>query len=308
MIEATMKRAAEYGASQYQAVVDYIESLGIDKPIHIGESGWASSDGAAYGEKGSKAADEYKEKMFYQYMREWTDAAGVSLFYFEAFDERWKDSADASGSENHFGLIRLNNEVKYALWDLIDNGSFEGLTRNTKPLFKSYGGDEEALLNEVLNPPFKSTMPKRKINTVNKNTGAGEAITASTYVVVHDSLMPSKANNMIYPSAILKLIPWEGTVSIEMSYEGIISIKRGRAIGGAQVLNFRLTLVKTCLTLILDTYTLISVVTQISVLILVFKPGAIWMAIRLIALCHLGRGAISQYLRSGQAIRFQLLN
>jgi exo-beta-1,3-glucanase (GH17 family) len=225
MIEATMKRAAEYGASQYQAVVDYIESLGIDKPIHIGESGWASSDGAAYGEKGSKAADEYKEKMFYQYMREWTDAAGVSLFYFEAFDERWKDSADASGSENHFGLIRLNNEVKYALWDLIDNGSFEGLTRNTKPLFKSYGGDEEALLNEVLNPPFKSTMPKRKISTVNKNTGAGEAITASTYVVVHDSLMPSKANNMIYPSAILKLIPWEGTVSIEMSYEGIINIK-----------------------------------------------------------------------------------
>ena len=225
MIQVTMKRAAEYGESQYQAVVDYIKSLGIDKPIHIGESGWASSDGAAYGSKGSKAADEYKQKMFYQYMREWTNAAGVSLFYFEAFDERWKDSVDASGSENHFGLIRLNNEVKYALWDLIDDGSFKGLTRNTRPLYKSYGGDEAALLNEVLNPPFKSTMPKRKISTINENTDAGEAITASTYVVVHDSLIPSKVNNMIYPSAILKLIPWEGTVSIEMSHQGVVEIE-----------------------------------------------------------------------------------
>ena len=115
MIQATMKRAVEYAQSQYQGVDDYVTSLGIDKPIHIGEAGWASADSAAYGASGSKASDEYKQKWFYHYMREWTDQAGMSLFYFEVFDERWKDISDGGGSENHFGLIRLNNEVKYTL-------------------------------------------------------------------------------------------------------------------------------------------------------------------------------------------------
>lgn len=224
MTEAVMARAVEYAASQYQGVADYIASLGLDKPIHIGETGWASNDSAAYGAKGSKAADEYKEKLFYQYMRNWTDKAGMSLFYFEAFDEQWKDSADAGGSENHFGLINLNNEVKYALWDLFDQGGFEGLTRNGKPLVKSYAGDETKLLSEVHNPPFKSRMAVRKITTVNPAAVPGEAVTADRYIVVHESMQPSASNNMTYPSAILKLIPWEGTVSIEMSQQGVVAV------------------------------------------------------------------------------------
>ena len=71
MTAAAMARAVDYAASQYQGVADYVESLGLDKPIHIGETGWASSDSAAYGAKGSKAADEYKAKLFYNYMRDW---------------------------------------------------------------------------------------------------------------------------------------------------------------------------------------------------------------------------------------------
>ncbi|MGB1245720.1 MAG: glycosyl hydrolase family 17 protein, partial [Porticoccaceae bacterium] len=224
MTKAAMARAVDYAASQYQGVADYIESLGLDKPIHIGETGWASNDSAAYGAKGSKAADEYKEKLFYDYMRDWTDGAGMSLFYFEAFDEQWKDQGDAGGSENHFGLISLNNEVKYALWDLFDKGGFEGLTRDGKPLVKSYAGDEAKLLGEVLNPPFKSRMAIRKISTVNSDAVPGEAVTADRYIVVHESMQPSASNNMTYPSAMLKLIPWEGTVSIEMSQQGVVAV------------------------------------------------------------------------------------
>ena len=224
MTAAAMARAVDYAASQYQGVADYVESLGLDKPIHIGETGWASSDSAAYGAKGSKAADEYKAKLFYNYMRDWTDRAGMSLFYFEAFDEQWKDSGDAWGSENHFGLIRLNNEVKYALWDILDQGGFDGLTRDGRPLVKSYGGDEAKLLAEVLNPPFKSRMAIRKTTTVNPAAVPGEAVTADRYIVVHESMQPSDSNNMTYPSAVLKLIPWEGTVSIEMSQQGVVSI------------------------------------------------------------------------------------
>ena len=134
MTAAVMHRAVDYAKSQYTAVVDYAASLGIVKPIHIGETGWATTDGTAYGINGSKAADEYKQKFFHEYLRTWTDDAGISLFYFEAFDERWKQAANPSGSENHFGLIGLDNSIKFTLWDATDAGLFEGLTRDGKPV------------------------------------------------------------------------------------------------------------------------------------------------------------------------------
>ena len=44
MTEATMHRAIDYAKSQYQAVVDYMAHVGVKKPIHIGETGWARLD------------------------------------------------------------------------------------------------------------------------------------------------------------------------------------------------------------------------------------------------------------------------
>ena len=224
MMAGTMKRAMEYAQSQYQGVVDYVDSLGVKKPIHIGETGWASFDNISYGNSGSKAADEYKGRLYYDFMREWTDSAGISLFYFEGFDEQWKHASNPGGSENHFGLVRLNNEVKYALWDLFDEGRFDGLTRGGKPLVKSYGGDVTALLNEVLNPPFKSTMPVRKISTVNEAAVLGKPVTANTYVIANRRMKPTEDNDMSYPSAVVKLQPWEGSVGIEMSPKGVVTI------------------------------------------------------------------------------------
>jgi hypothetical protein len=95
-------------------------------------------------------------------MRDWEKESRMSVFYFEAFDEQWKDPNDVNGSENHFGLIGLDNNVKYALWDLIDQQTFEGLTRDGKPLGKSYAGDKAALLKEVGLPPFKGGHSKQK--------------------------------------------------------------------------------------------------------------------------------------------------
>ncbi|GMN10778.1 hypothetical protein MTsPCn9_30570 [Croceitalea sp. MTPC9] len=154
-IAAAMLRAKEYAMSQYDSVHKYMKSLGIDKPIHIGETGWASKSNGHYGPEGSKATDEYKEALYYKHMREWTNANGISCFYFEAFDEQWKDAANPMGSENHFGLINLKSEAKYAIWGLVDNGTFEGLTRDGKPITKTYGGNKEELMKEVLIPPSK---------------------------------------------------------------------------------------------------------------------------------------------------------
>jgi sulfatase maturation enzyme AslB (radical SAM superfamily) len=151
-IEALMLRVHKYAVSQYQTTANFIKSLGISKPIHIGETGWASHSNGFYGAKGSRASDEFKQKLYYDYMRKWTKKTGMSCFYFEAFDEQWKDGNNPEGSENHFGLINLNGHVKYALWHLIDAGVFKGLTRDNKPLTKTYNGDLNTLMKDVLVP------------------------------------------------------------------------------------------------------------------------------------------------------------
>ncbi len=152
-IESAMLRAKETAIAKYDSVANYVKSLGVDKPIHIGETGWATVSSGYYGPDGSRATDEYKEALYYKHMREWTNANGISCFYFEAFDEKWKDARNKKGSENHFGLITVDGKAKYALWDLVDQGIFKGLTRNGNPITKTYGGDKEKLMEDVLVPP-----------------------------------------------------------------------------------------------------------------------------------------------------------
>jgi exo-beta-1,3-glucanase (GH17 family) len=151
-IDAVMIRARDYAINQYTNVYDYMKSIGVKKPIAIGESGWATLCSELYGNGGSKATDEYKAAKFYALMREWSNKEGLSLFYFEAFDEQWKDSGNPQGSENHFGLINLKGEAKYAIWDLVEQGVFKNLTRDGKQIVKTYKGDEQALWNDVKMP------------------------------------------------------------------------------------------------------------------------------------------------------------
>ena len=152
-VDAAMLRTKDYAISQYDSVKRYLDSLGIKKPIHIGETGWASQSNEHYGNTGSKATDEYKSAMFYKLMRDWTNKAGISCFYFEAFDEQWKDDKNVLGSENHFGLITLQSEAKYALWEAVDKGIFKGLTRNGKPITKTYNGNMDSMWKEIKLPP-----------------------------------------------------------------------------------------------------------------------------------------------------------
>ena len=151
-VDSAMERALGFAKAQYDSVNNYMKSIGVNKPVHIGETGWATVSNGHYGSTGSRATDEYKEGLYYNLMREWTNDEGISCFYFEAFNEPWKDSHNKMGSENHFGLISVDGQAKYALWDLIDKGTFKGLTRNGNPITKTYNGDKEALMNGVLVP------------------------------------------------------------------------------------------------------------------------------------------------------------
>ena len=151
-VDGAMARAVAYSQNQYASVVDYVRRLDPNKPVHIGETGWASVSDGFYGPEGSRASDEYKQALFYHGMREWTQSSGISCFYFEAFDEPWKSAANPTDSENHFGLFTRDGEAKYAIWSLVEEGAFDGLTRDGHDIRPTYAGQRELLDRHVLNP------------------------------------------------------------------------------------------------------------------------------------------------------------
>ena len=153
-VDAAMVRALDFAKAHYQNVSKYVKSIDSTKTIHIGESGWTTVSNGHYGKEGSKAADEYKAGVYYKHLRDWTNSAKISCFYFEAFDEQWKDSKNSQGSENHFGLINLKGQAKYGVWDMVDNGTFDGLMRDGMPITKTYNGEKNALMKDVLTPPL----------------------------------------------------------------------------------------------------------------------------------------------------------
>ena len=222
--DAAMKRAADYAKKQYESAARYIRGLGVDKPIHIGETGWATTSNSLYGPKGSQAADEYKAKLYFDAMRAWTTKAGISCFYFEAFDEVWKDADNPEGSENHFGLITVDGQAKYALWDQVDRGVFKGLSRGGRPIGKTFDGDKKRLLDSILEVPVQS-LDGGSITGISESRKLGDQVVEPTYIVFHKSLEP-KQGSAAYPTAAVKLNIWEGTCGAEI-VEDFVRISPG---------------------------------------------------------------------------------
>jgi len=213
--DAAVSRAMQRAKDQYNRVAKYMAGLGIEKPIHIGETGWASVCGSLYGGNGSQAADEYKARRFYDEMRSWTNENRISCFYFEAFDEKWKDLGNADGSENHFGLIDIDGRAKYAIWDLVDAGAFKGLTRGGNPITKTFGGDESALLASLLPVPVSGNWDGTVITKVNEQRKIGSEVTEKIYIAFHESMTPESNAGSTFPSEPIKLNVWEGTCVLE---------------------------------------------------------------------------------------------
>lgn len=79
-----------------------------DKPIAILEAGWAST-AIEFGERANEAA----QARYYREIRDWAQAANVTVFFFEAFDEPWKGNPNAPlGAEKHWGLFKVDRTPK----------------------------------------------------------------------------------------------------------------------------------------------------------------------------------------------------
>ena len=153
-IKQAIKRAVDYELNQFDSVKKYVQGIDPSKEVHIGETGWSSVASDLYGFGGTEAADEYKLGLYYQMISDICYSMSLTCFYFSAFDEPWKDSTNENGSENHFGLFTVEGKAKYPLWEQVDNGVFNNLTRGGNPIEKTYNGNFEALLKDSNIPPI----------------------------------------------------------------------------------------------------------------------------------------------------------
>ena len=153
-IKQAIKRAVDYELNQFDSVKKYVNEIDPSKEVHIGETGWSSVASDLYGYGGTEAADEFKLGLYYQMISDICYSMSLTCFYFSAFNEPWKDSTNENGSENHFGLFTVEGKAKFPLWEQVDNGVFNNLTRGGNPIEKTYNGNFEALLKDSNIPPI----------------------------------------------------------------------------------------------------------------------------------------------------------
>jgi len=97
--------------------VDAVRAIHPDRPVAIGETGWATSV-ADHGEQArliQGVTGEAEQAIFYEAVREWSAEAGLTTFFFEAFDENWKGGDDPAEVEKHWGLLQADRTPKLAL-------------------------------------------------------------------------------------------------------------------------------------------------------------------------------------------------
>ncbi|OEE81610.1 hypothetical protein A1OQ_20760, partial [Enterovibrio norvegicus FF-162] len=153
--DAAMGRAFGMAMTQFDDAQTSVLSVDSTKQVHIGETGWSTLSSEGYGAGGTGAADEYKQKAYFDAMSDWAGEYGASVFFFQAFDEPWKgDSSNPSHSEQHFGLVDINGNAKYAIWDQVDAGAFDGITRGGNPIVKSNGGNAQTVIDGILAIPY----------------------------------------------------------------------------------------------------------------------------------------------------------
>lgn len=111
---AMMNAAMAATKSDYNAVRAALDRKGLSgMPIIIGETGWNAENKGALGYR----AHPVNQKMYFQALSDWyassrTGAGPANIFYFEAFDEPWKEGDDK------WGLFNEKRQARYAIQNL----------------------------------------------------------------------------------------------------------------------------------------------------------------------------------------------
>lgn len=87
-----------------------------NKPVVITEAGWATNSNGR-GIDPANVNEEFQHTYFNQLM-DWCKTHEVMTFFFEAFDETWKGSAEPFEPEKHWGLFKVDRKPKLAMKEL----------------------------------------------------------------------------------------------------------------------------------------------------------------------------------------------
>ncbi|GLX85647.1 hypothetical protein tloyanaT_18990 [Thalassotalea loyana] len=105
----TIESALAYTIENYQSVANKYPH----KQIVITEAGWTTRSNGR-GIECWNASPEL-QAIYYQQLLTWSKENRITTFFFEAFDEPWKGSADSDEPEKHWGLFYVDRSPKLAM-------------------------------------------------------------------------------------------------------------------------------------------------------------------------------------------------
>jgi len=100
-----------------QEQVADVQSKHPDRLVVLGETGWATMvhDRGEQAELIKGRPGETEQKIFFEATRAWADSTGLTLFFFEVFDENWKGGKHPDEVEKHWGLFRAGRGPKASM-------------------------------------------------------------------------------------------------------------------------------------------------------------------------------------------------
>jgi exo-beta-1,3-glucanase (GH17 family) len=108
----TIEGALQYTEQNYYSVADHYPG----KQVVITEAGWTTKSNG-HGIEPWNASQEF-QAAYYSDLVDWSRAAGVLTFVFEAFDEPWKGSTDPHEPEKHWGIFTVDRTPKLVMQEL----------------------------------------------------------------------------------------------------------------------------------------------------------------------------------------------
>ncbi|TXB60083.1 glycoside hydrolase family 2 TIM barrel-domain containing protein [Phaeodactylibacter luteus] len=108
-----INEALDYTKENYYAVAGKFP----DKPVVITEAGWATKANGR-GINPENVSEAY-QKIYFEQLMAWVEQENIFTFFFEAFDEDWKGSAEPLEPEKHWGLFYIDRTPKPAVQHLI---------------------------------------------------------------------------------------------------------------------------------------------------------------------------------------------
>jgi exo-beta-1,3-glucanase (GH17 family) len=156
-----------YTVENYEAVRAALPG----KPIVIGEAGWPSyTEGNLHV---PRAGSEQNQKRYYEELTKWAKQNGVTVFFFEAFDEPWK----GTGTEGHWGFFSVDRKAKLVMRDLYPDRLPDG---PTSPTYHQRDAGPEGITLDIV---FPQASALRMANGTANFHGAG---------IVHDRVREGK--------------------------------------------------------------------------------------------------------------------